>query len=557
MQANVFFSACYGAMAKRKCAVEEDVESKAMRLGLLSKDGVRICCTEGRHQCHRVLTANQRHRPGSRKHSKTCVFLWQLVRSHVAAGEDFLGHDDMSMEEAVGETIKARTITFDAPQYVADKDKFDAVALKRVQEIEGEFRVKNTALFRSWLYFHWQWLAKQARSPMKDCFRSWVGEHLEPLTAVQEQVLLRFCPASAISALRRRGRFAVNETKQHAPNLATWFVFIVVFRYCGSETILTDAFFQHAAPCLCEDNVQDVVRDLTLQLLQARRFRTTLAAWFSTTDGRRRSFTRATLTERKVPCTGFGILDNILGALPNWVEVSLGVAAKFQALQAAIVSKTFDGVETACRCFMRSILDYELVGLKLPVHAEFGTWSTLQVYAAKFILTDSFCRLRQCCPEKLAVLDRLAKRHCFWGPSPRILYEELGVKLEPLEWFRRLATDVPEMDTELYALQMSPCEWRLWLTLCKKFEGIAEITAELTEDRRQKLWLQRLEGERIELFLRLLRESGLCVSCEDQDQLYEAFNPALLLQGKSAVPAVKTFKLFVARFLEKHHRPRR
>ena len=84
------------------------------------------------------------------------------------------------------------------------------------------------------------------------------------------------------------------------------------------------------------------------------------------------------------------------------------------------------GKYSTALALMESIWRYELVGLKAR-WVEFGTWDSLQCYAAKFILTDAFGLLRLCTGH-CAVVDRLEKHLCFFGPSPRALHEKLGAE---------------------------------------------------------------------------------------------------------------------------------
>eukprot|EP00435_Cladocopium_sp_Y103_P010911 s390_g2.t2 len=192
------------------------------------------------------------------------LFLWRLVKEHVEAGEEFCGYDDASLEDVVGDSNrKPAHITFLSPEYVAHKARFDAVATERPAGLEQKLRVANTDLFRSWVYYHWQWLAKQPKSPMTASFKAWVAEHLDPLTAVEEEVLVKFCPGSAASSSRSRGQLATGKMWQHAQAVPTWFVFIVVFRYSGAMAMLQDTFLQNRgwreALCKLEGTRPDVV----------------------------------------------------------------------------------------------------------------------------------------------------------------------------------------------------------------------------------------------------------------------------------------------------------
>ena len=59
-------------------------------------------------------------------------------------------------------------------------------------------------------------------------------------------------------------------------------------------------------------------------------------------------------------------------------------------------------------------------------------------------------------------MDRLEKRLCFFGPSPRTLFKDLRVygplADNPLEWWRGLVQE-PEFDHELYAAHVSGGGW--------------------------------------------------------------------------------------------------
>ena len=81
----------------------------------------------------------------------------------------------------------------------------------------------------------------------------------------------------------------------------------------------------------------------------------------------------------------------------------------------------------------------------------------------------------------------------------------------------------------------APCEWRKWLAVCRKFQGrlAAEIRINLgeIEERAQKIWLQRLESERIALFGRLLQASGLLWTDHEEKELYLTFDAATLISS--------------------------
>ena len=51
------------------------------------------------------------------------------------------------------------------------------------------------------------------------------------------------------------------------------------------------------------------------------------------------------------------------------------------------------------------------------------------------------------------------------------------------------------------------------------------------EERAQKIWLQRLESERIALFGRLLQASGLLLTDHEEKELYLTFDAATLISS--------------------------
>ena len=153
--------------------------------------------------------------------------------------------EDTSLEEALRDFTSRRScdINFQADMFQQDARRFDCVAVQRLEELEQKFGVGNSDLFRSSVYFHWQWLHLQRKSAMTASFTNWVSSHVMPATP-KEQQLLAFCPESSKSSARQRGIFATGLAWQKAQeNAPLWFSFLAAFRYTGVK----DTFFKAEA----------------------------------------------------------------------------------------------------------------------------------------------------------------------------------------------------------------------------------------------------------------------------------------------------------------------
>ena len=200
--------------------------------------------------------------------------------------------EDTSLEEALRDFTSRRScdINFQADMFQQDARRFDSVAVQRLEELEQKFGVGNSDLFRSWVYFHWQWLHLQRKSAMTASLKNWVSSHVMPAIP-KEQQLLAFCPESSKSSARQRGIFATGLAWQKAQeNAPLWFLFLAALRCTGSAQFLKDTFFKAEALLpLTSDSCEEVVAALQLSIRQGVQFRTVLAAWWSPSDGRRRS----------------------------------------------------------------------------------------------------------------------------------------------------------------------------------------------------------------------------------------------------------------------------
>ena len=238
---------------------------------------------------------------------------------------------------------------------------------------------------------------------------------------------------------------------------------------------------------------------------------------------------------------------------------------RFDALVEAVHRQLDDTdmLEHGCT-FASSLLDFELLGLKVREH-DAHCWEGLQCYAAKFLLTDALGRLRLACCQaeggpfcrcsRCSIVDRLEKRLCFFGPSPRTLFKELRIEGpladNPLEWWRGLVQEA-EFDHELYAAQMSPCEWRKFLGWRRRFpgEGAEEGLVVETQERQQKLRLFELESQKIQIFRMLLEASKVEVAPDLARRAFDHFNLATFFQtvvnGSANAQAVRSFKKLLA-----------
>ena len=137
--------------------------------------------------------------------------------------------------------------------------------------------------------------------------------------------------------------------------------------------------------------------------------------------------------------TRFPYLNSMLAAASNWVEISEKAASAFIHLLAAVrAPETGEdpGVQMAVGAYMQCILQYELVGRKGADKAgwEFG-WDSIQAYMGpNFACTNSVCASTcQCKP--CAVCAQVEQMYSFFGPSPRVLYEEAVGRHDPLQFY--------------------------------------------------------------------------------------------------------------------------
>ena len=142
-------------------------------------------------------------------------------------------------------------------------------------------------------------------------------------------------------------------------------------------------------------------------------------------------------------------LNSMLAAASNWVEISEKAACAFTHLLAAVrAAETGEdpGVQMAVGTYMQCILQYELVGRRGADKPgwEFG-WDSIQAYGAKFPFSDGLGLLKRlacinsvctstCQCKPCTVCAQVDQMYSFFGPSPRVLYEEAVGRHDPLSF---------------------------------------------------------------------------------------------------------------------------
>lgn len=119
------------------------------------------------------------------------------------------------------------------------------------------------------------------------------------------------------------------------------------------------------------------------------RFRSTVKGWLDPGDGRRRFFANAEQVPRHAPDSR--VIDHLLHAIPQWVEVSWRAAEMFLEL-VALLQPGRQGLEDTVESFMLAPLKLELLGRpNLPDRTSFPL--AIQIYPLKFMLEDCFALL--------------------------------------------------------------------------------------------------------------------------------------------------------------------
>ena len=538
-------------------------EQEALAAGLKDARGLRACCMSGtRQQCQNVNTRNDRHKPGSRKHAPLCTWVWHnVIREQYRAGEEGGGEED------AGEPTKQEkgSISFAGKRFRQGAGKFQPEGLVWVDGLASRLGgCKDPELFRSFMYWHVWWLKEQAESTMSESWKEWVEVALDAPTAAERAILKKFTPPAVDAFNRGRGIFATTQLWAFCQgSVHLWHALDVFFRYSGSVTFAEDVLM--AEPFSLDG---DWALQLSQRIVKAALLRTTVGPWFSNTDGRRRSYRKEVgEAKRLTEGTRFPYLNSMLAAASNWVEVSEKAACAFTHLLAAVrAAETGEdpGVQMAVGAYMQCILQYELVGRRGADKPgwEFG-WDSIQAYGAKFPFSDGLGLLKRlacinsvctstCQCKPCTVCAQVDQMYSFFGPSPRVLYEEAVGRHDPLQFYRLLAK---EFGHSLYGIQLSPCEWRQFLVLCQRLDGVdlESVSSAKTAERQKDEDLFQLQSEKISIFERLLQDANLRASDSEKVGLFNAFRLSSLMSSlfsdRKAGALVASFKIFARKHL--------